>query len=548
MRTFVPEENLPTIGDALRKFMDRLPPRKEEVEVGLMRAVGKVASRPVKSPIDNPPFARSLVDGFALMSSSTPGKLRIVGKISIGEWKDLVVGEGEAVEVDTGSLLPQGADSVVKVEHVTREEDRIVVNRVVRFGSNVAWPGSDVPKGTELLSQGQVISPEDVGALASVGISKVRVYAKPKVYVIATGDELVEPGSELPPGKIYESNIQFLRTRLEEQGYEVVGAELLPDEKDKIEETLLEATNKADVIITTGGTSAGEKDYVHQVLREKGELIIHGVNFKPGKPTILAVLNGKPVFGLSGNVVATVMIFDSIVMSYLKAMDGTSEAMRTPTRGKIQATTILPLVADRHRTTSLPVYVLKRGDDFYVIPIPFESYMIGTFSLSDGYVTLPPNTKVKEGERVEVTIKALDRRQVIIGEDDARWRDVPGRKILLGTVPACQALKYGVGDVLLVSTLLCDNVEGEDVERWILVNGKGPKIGYEEWVGLSSLVRNPSVRLKSPSTASIFVGRAEVVAPEGFIHGRRLTKERLKLVIRDEKMKFLKGIFSEGQT
>ncbi|BCS92829.1 molybdenum cofactor synthesis domain-containing protein [Metallosphaera javensis (ex Sakai et al. 2022)] len=548
MRNFVPEENLPTPQEAVELFLKTVPPKRRVISVGILDSVGKVTASPVLANTDYPPFSRSTVDGFAVKSSSTPGKFRIVDKISIGEWKDITLGPGEAVEVDTGSPIPWGADAVVKIEDTHVEFPFVEINSRMRFGANVAWAGSDIPKGSEIMGELQEVTAEDVGALASVGVEKVEVYDLPKVYVIATGDELVQPGADLAPGKIYESNVHFLVSRLAQLGCRVIGTEVLPDNKERIRDSLKMAVETADLIITTGGTSAGEKDYIHQLIKEMGKIVVQGINTKPGKPTILGEIRGKPVFGLSGNIVATIMTFNQLVEKYIGEFSGRSMATRRAYHGKITAISILPIQADRFRVTNIPVYLVKGQGRYYAIPVPFDSYMVGTFAGSDGYVTLPPGTQVKEGEEIEVTVKSLDNRPVIIGEEDVRIREVKARKILLGTVPACAALKYGVGDALILSDFLCreDVPDAVEVRRWIISQGEGDPVSYHDWIGMSRLVKEPAVKLKSPSTAPLFLGKGKVIAPQGYIDGERVTQERLKVIVRNRDLQFLEGIFSES--
>lgn len=166
----------------------------------------------------------------------------------------------------------------------------------------------------------------------------------------------------------------------------------MPDDKEKISLSLRRAVETADIVITTGGTSAGEKDYVHQAIREMGKIVIQGINTKPGKPTILGEIKGKPVFGLSGNIVATIMIFDQLVARYVEKASGKSDVKRYSFHDRVKATAILPIQADKYRTTNIPVYLLRDQRGFFAVPVPFDSYMVGTFSSSDGYVTLSPGT------------------------------------------------------------------------------------------------------------------------------------------------------------
>ncbi|MEM3323152.1 MAG: molybdopterin-binding protein [Metallosphaera sp.] len=546
MRNFVPETNLPSIDEALDKFLSVLPPKGRVSRLDILKSVGKITSSPVVAEIDYPPFSRSTVDGFAIVSSSTPGKFKKVNKISIGEWKDIRIKGGEAVEVDTGSPIPSGADAVVKIEETEVDGSEVIINKRVRFGTNVAWVGSDIPRGSIILDELQEVTPEDVGSLASLGINRVEVFDSVKVYVIATGDELVSPGSDLPKGKIYESNVHFLLSKLTQMGCEVVNYEVLPDNKEVIRNAIMKASDSADLIITTGGTSAGEKDYVHQIIREEGKIIVQGINVKPGKPTILGEIKGKPIFGLSGNIVATIFLFDRLVEKYIGKLNGKHLARRYTYNGEVEAISILPIQADKFRTTMIPVFLFKKGQVYFALPVPTESYMVGTFASSDGFVMLQAGKYVEEGEKIKVFAKALDTRPVLIGEEDPKLKDLNVRKIFLGSVPACAALKFGIGDILVISDLVCgkDLNEYQELKRWILVNGKGDEIGYNDWIGMSKLVNEPAVKLKSPATASFFLGKAKVIAPEGYIEGEKLVQEKLKLVIRDKQ--FSKGIFSEG--
>lgn len=294
MRTIIKDESLYSIDDALRIYLSAInyTPRIREIHV--KDSYGYISAENVKAPIDYPPFSRSNVDGYAIRSSCTPGELEIVERIGIGEFKEINLTECKAVEVDTGAIIPMGADAVVKIEEVEIKDGKIKINKKVNFGYNIGWLGSDIPKGFTVLRRGEKISHEKIALLASLGVDKIKVYDKLKIYLIATGDELIEPGNPLKPGKIYESNLHYLISRLKNE-YEIVGSILLSDNIDKIKEEINKATLVADVIIITGGTSAGEKDYVHRAIRELGSIIIHGIKIKPGKPTILGVINNKVV-------------------------------------------------------------------------------------------------------------------------------------------------------------------------------------------------------------------------------------------------------------
>ncbi|MFP3162475.1 MAG: molybdopterin-binding protein [Acidianus hospitalis] len=538
MRPILPEDSLLSAQEAISLFVSKVPPERRIKEIEITDALNKISAEDVYSPIDLPPFSRSTVDGFAVKSSFTPGKFKIIGKINIGEYKKIEISDNEAVEVDTGAMIPKGADAVIKIEETKIEGEYVEIPKKLNFGTNIAWIGSDMPRGTQILYKGEKITPEKIAFLASAGIGKVKVYEPPSVYVISTGDELIEPGKELQPGKIYESNLHFLISRLKNDGYNVVGHKVVGDDKDKIEEALEEASEIADVIIITGGTSAGEKDLVHQIIREKGEIIVHGLKFKPGKPTLLGKFKGKPVFGLPGNIVSTIMIYDRVIRNYLSLMKGEENT----TEETEYAQLLLPVKADKKRFTYIPVYLVQG----FAIPIPFDSYMVGSFSLADGFIGLEPGTELKEGDKVEVIIKRKDMRITLIGEEDKRFDNLNVRKIYLGSQVSCKALEKGIGDIVVVSSLFCTpNNYDYLIERRILEQGEGDEVGYFDWLGLSKFNRNPSVKLKSPSTVLNFLGKAKVFAPEGYLkEGKELGKEKLFVIVRNkEAFKFLNGIF-----
>jgi molybdenum cofactor synthesis domain-containing protein len=528
MRAILPEDNLLFAEEALKKFISALPPKIYINEIQILDSLDKISAEDVYSPIDLPPFSRSTVDGYALRFEETPGKFELKGKISIGEYKEIKIEKNEAIEVDTGAVLPEGANAVVKIEETKIEEGKIIVNKKLKFGQNVAWVGSDIPKGFQILRKGEKITPEKIATLASVGIQKVKVYG-PRVYVITTGDELEEPGEKLEKGKIYESNAYYLIPRLKE--YIPVGYSIVKDNKDEIRKEIEKALQISDVLIITGGTSAGEKDYVHEIIREKGQIVVHGIKFKPGKPTILGIINGKAVFGLPGNIVSTIMVYEQIIRKYINSLSGKEK------ENKIKAKALIPIEADKKRFTYIPVYILKNDKNTYFLPIPFDSYMIGSFSSADGYIALNPGTKIEEDQEADVVVKNLDERPTLIGEEDLKEKEIQMRKILLGSYPACKALEKGVGDVIVVSSLICNPEKYDyEYERKILVNGEGPEIGYHDWIGISKLIKNPSVKLKSPSTAQYFIGKAKVYAPEGYIEGKEIYREKIYVVNRNQNL------------
>ncbi|WP_338603620.1 molybdopterin-binding protein [Sulfolobus tengchongensis] len=529
MRTIVRDDSLYTINDAINIYLTKLNFIPKVIEISVKDAFGYLAAESLKAPVDYPPFSRSNVDGYAIRSECTPGLLKVVDRIGIGEFKDIRLEGCDAIEVDTGAIIPMGADAVVKIEDVEIIDDKIKIPRKVSFGQNIGWVGSDIPRGFPILRKGEVISHEKIALLASLGISKVKVYDKLKIYLIATGDELIEPGNSLTPGKIYESNLHYLYSKLREK-YQIVGMTLLGDNVNSIKNEIKKGTSLADVVILTGGTSAGEKDYVHKAIRELGNIIIHGIKIKPGKPTILGLVDNKPVIGLPGNIVSSIVVFDTVVSEVLKALYPSQEDLELK---KVRAKLALTIKADDYRNTLIPVYLAKAvNGSFYALPVKFDSYMVGTFALTEGYVMLEPGEKVEEGKEIEVNVRKFDGSLTIIGEEDKRILDLDTKNILLGSLLAIKAVEYKFGDVAIISSLYDSSVEKYDkvLCRQVLVNGEGEEVGYDEWIGMSKIIRNPVVKLKSPSSVYSLMGKAKVYAPENYISGKKVTEECLYII------------------
>ena len=539
MRAILDDKNLLSAEEALYLYIKETSPKPLDIEeVDLIDALNRVSAEDVYSPIDLPPFSRSTVDGFAVISENTPGEFEVIDKIGIGEYKEIRIQGNQAVEVDTGAVIPENATAVVKIEETKYKDGKVKIERKLNFGENIGWVGSDIPKGFEILRKGEIITAEKIALLASVGIDKVKVYKKPKIFIITTGDELITPGKPLEKGKIYESNAYYLLAKLKAEGYEVLGFIHVKDDKEEIEKQLLNALNIADAVIITGGTSAGEKDYVHQVIKEKGKIIVHGIKFKPGKPTILALVNDKPVIGLPGNIVSTIMVTERVILRYLSILAG--KEFEEPI--KVKAILMNSVKADKNRFTYTPVYLFKKGEDYYALAVPFDSYMIGIFSSADGYIGLQPGLELKEGEKVDVYIKRFDPRPVYIGEEEPNIMEkLTGfRKLPLGSFAAIKALQYGIGDIIVISKLYDPQISGTFVfKRKILENGSfKDKIGYFDWIGLSKIISSPTVKLRYVSLAKNFIGKATVIAPSTIINeGKEIGEEELVIVINKEEYK-----------
>ncbi len=444
------------VEEAMERFLKEVPPKALEVEeVDLFNAVGRVLAEDVISPLNFPPFPRSHLDGYAVRAKDTwgaeednPVELKVKGRIAVGEVKDITVGEGEAVEVDTGSMIPKGADAVVPVENVKEVGDRILVFKPVMPGDGVDWAGIDVYKGMVVVYEGEELLPNIIGAIANLGLNKVKVRRRPKVCIIATGNELVPPGRPLPFGKVYDCNTYSLFAAAKEHGMEPIPLGIVKDDYEQIKKKILEGVERCDIVVTTGSTSAGPEDLVYRVVGEIGRVIVHGLAFKPGKPIMLGEVKGKPIFGLAGHPVSAYFNFERLVVPYVNKMLGKRGGRGF---GKLEAIAGMAMEGARGRRTHIPVALLKGQDRWIAFPVVFESSMIVSLARAEGYVVIPEDQRVpiKPGEGVEVHLfRSPEYENAIIGDTDVdvdeEVKRLRAKYLPLGGDVGALALELGV--------------------------------------------------------------------------------------------------------
>src|SRR5919202_1804275 len=312
-----------SISLAIKKFLSQskisyIPVDTEHVS--LVEATDRILAECIRCPIDIPPFQRSTVDGFAILSNDTKkatrdrhAMLNVIGEISAGKIPQTRISSGEAVAIATGAKIPKGADSVIMIEDIIVEDKgkKICIPYKIDEGSNITPRGNDVKKGQVLLKKGTWLAATDIGLIASVGISKILVYKKVKVAVLSTGSELAEPGSNLSNASVFDSNRFMLSSMIRKHGGEPIDLGICRDEKPLIRARIIHALKKFDVILISGGSSVGEKDYVPELINEIGNpgIIVSGVAMKPGSPTSLGIANGKPVIILPGYPVSAFVAF-----------------------------------------------------------------------------------------------------------------------------------------------------------------------------------------------------------------------------------------------
>jgi len=387
-------KKLLTPEDAYKIFTQVFPPKelKEFEEVNIEDAVNRILFETIESPLNIPHHPRSLVDGYAVKvddvkaaSETKPVTLRVIGYVSVNQEPCVELLHGTTVGVDTGSIVPLGANAVVPVEYVEEYGDYVKVLRSVKFGENIAIPGSDVCIGEIILEKGSLLTPNAIGALASIGIRRVKAYRKLRLCIISTGNELQEPGTELKEAHIYDSNTYALASEAKKLGFEPVIMGIVPDLESELEKTLMRAISLCDVVIISGGSSAGPQDLVYRVLESMGKIIIHGLRIRPGKPTIYAVVNGKPVFGLPGNPISAITVFRLFIYPYIARVAGLKYLVKPII---INTNLKRPIATERGRRIYNPSITLEEKNQYFSIPVASESYMVASFSRANSYVII----------------------------------------------------------------------------------------------------------------------------------------------------------------
>jgi molybdopterin molybdotransferase len=395
-----------TVEDARRVVLGHAVPMVEE-DLPLERVLGRVLATDIRASQNIPPFDRAAMDGYAVRAESTFGATQtnpimftIAGEVAMGVPIDTEVGDFEAVKIMTGGPMPSGADSVVMFEYTRDQGERIEVTKPVTPGKNVGLKGEDIRKGEMVLEHGRVLRSQDAGILAALGIKEVQVSEQPRVAIISTGDELVEPGGELGPGKIYNANTYSLSSKVRVYGGVPHRFELVRDDYDKIKEAIQVAL-EYDVVILSGATSVGKKDVIPEIVQELGEVHFHGVAMRPGEPTGFGTIQEKPVFMLPGYPVAALVGFDVFAGPAIQVAQGAEPKSPYPV---VKAILKRKIASELGRMDFPRVKVVDEGGMQSVEPIRTSgSGIISSLVKADGYVIVPENTEgLEKGKEVEV--------------------------------------------------------------------------------------------------------------------------------------------------
>lgn len=382
--------------------------RIETEKISILEATGRVLADDIVAKENVPEFNRSTVDGYAVKSSDThgasesiPSFLILLGEIKMGESADIKISSGEAIYVPTGGMIPEGADAVIMIEHAEKLDDStLMVYRPLSVGENIIFKGDDIKEGEEIIKKGKKLSPQDIGVLAALGVSKIKVYKKPKFFIISTGDEIVDLNEELTIGKVRDINSYALSSLIIKLGGEVSGKSIVRDDFELLRNNVEKALEISDIVIISGGSSVGTRDYTSKVINSfngKG-VFVHGVSIKPGKPTIIGEGKGKAIFGLPGHPVSSIIIFKVFIEYFIKYLMNIKKNIN-----KTTAILDFNFPSSPGKETYQMVNIVERDGKTYAIPSFGKSGMISLLSKSDGYIVLKPHEEgIYKGETREV--------------------------------------------------------------------------------------------------------------------------------------------------
>jgi molybdopterin molybdotransferase len=372
-----------------------LPP----ITIPIINGLDYITAEDVCAAYDIPPFTNSAMDGFAVHSPDTagatpdsPARLHILETVAAGDMPACPVRSGSCTQIMTGAAMPDGADSVVMVEKTRIENGYVLIFEEASSGINVREAGEDVRKGTTLVEKGTALTPPAIGLLAATGVERISVYPRPKTGILITGNELVQPGTPLSPGKIYNSNGCILFALVRETGAIPVEFGVVEDSREGLQFVMEEALSKCDVVISSGGVSAGKFDYVEDVLRGIGsEILFTSVKQKPGKPMVGAIRGVKPYFGLPGNPVSAMVCFELYARPFLRKMMGWSRYLKSWTKGFF----IEPYHHTGSRFEWVRVRIAEKDGRNLLDPYPSQgSGIISSMTSADGLARVDADARI----------------------------------------------------------------------------------------------------------------------------------------------------------
>jgi molybdenum cofactor synthesis domain-containing protein len=404
MTTMRPIRETIPLDDALAIVMEAASPIARTERVPLAEADGRVVGAAATATEDVPPFDRAAMDGYAVAAEDTfgagryePRVLRCVGKLYTGETAGRALARGECIEIATGAPMPEGADAVVMVEETEKAgRDEVRIFTPVYPRQHVGRRAADIAAGQTVLSAGDLLMPSRIGALAATGVTDVEVFARPRVALLSTGDEIIEPGRPLGPGQIYDINRFTLSSIVRAHGGVPVALPTARDTLDALTASIRSAAAE-DIVVFSGGSSVGERDLILDALQAAGEVLFHGIAVKPGKPTVFGTLGGTPVLGMPGYPTSCLSNAYMLLVPLLRRMarlpEHRPQIARVPLGRRVVSTT------GRHQ------FYTVRIEDGIAMPAFKASGDITSMSRADGYIEIPAQTDIVEaGEMVDVKL------------------------------------------------------------------------------------------------------------------------------------------------
>ncbi|MFO7932189.1 MAG: gephyrin-like molybdotransferase Glp [Thermodesulfobacteriota bacterium] len=381
--------------------------------VPLSESLGRIIAEDLVSGTDVPGFARATMDGYAVRAASTfgasesaPAYLSISGKVNMGDAPDLKIGPGRCVRISTGGMLPEGADAVVMIENAEElDETAIEIYKSVAPGINVVAADEDFCRGSNVLSAGTVIRPQEMGLLAALGRTAIKVFKKPVIGIISTGDELIEIDQNPAPGQIRDVNTWSLFGWTERAGGHPRVYGIIEDDYRRLFKTCSLALEESDMVLISGGSSVGTRDLTLEVLESlpDSRVLVHGIPVRPGKPTILAKAGNKAVWGLPGQIASAMVVFDRVVAPFIGHIAGNT--LVSEKNYRIPAVLTRNIASAQGRTDYVRTRIIKQEGRYFADPVPGPSGLIRTMVEADGLIEIDMNTEgLEKGEQVEVIV------------------------------------------------------------------------------------------------------------------------------------------------
>lgn len=372
--------------EEIRNNFNNNPLKSEKIE--LLKSKKRIVFKDIVSKIAVPEFRKSTVDGYAIKVSKYPIKLDLIESTQIGKIYDIKVDDFTCVYVPTGGMVPDGAEAVVKIEETEIDKNIVNIKKNYNNNENIIEIGDDLNYGDIIIKKGEILSNFNIGALASVGMDMITVVKKPKIIIISTGDEIIDKGA-IKLGQVRDINTKTLSLLADDFQMDVVETHLINDDYDKIYKKVLESIDKCDILILSGGSSVGKRDFTYDIINEIGSVITDGISLKPGKPTIVGKFKNKPIIGIPGHPVSAIMVFKIIISEILNTWN-----YKTPTDIKQEGILLDAISPAIGRDTYQMVSIVWDKNVPYIKKTSGKSGMISLLTNSMGYVIIPKEVKV----------------------------------------------------------------------------------------------------------------------------------------------------------